>query len=205
VYVPHQLFERRPFLTSLLGAVALVMSLFFFMLVLREYRGFGKVPQRADLATVIPPPDMHGIWMEVTQPLIVHCEPVETEYPPDQQILFGRVDSTYFLAEIPGSERVAVLEYDKQAACNDVQRAPVTGVLTGLNPKLRETLESHGMVFPRSAVAVLLCLSCGPRKSVTYLFFLGLMMVVSLWLTTRSWRRYQQQNTSRHMISVSDC
>jgi hypothetical protein len=57
------------------------MSLFFFMLVLREYRGFGKVPQRADLATVIPPPDMHGIWMEVTQPLIVHCEPVETEYP----------------------------------------------------------------------------------------------------------------------------
>ena len=45
MYVPHQLFERRPFLTSLLGAVALVMSLFFFMLVLREYRGLGRFPR----------------------------------------------------------------------------------------------------------------------------------------------------------------
>jgi hypothetical protein len=179
------------------------MSLFFFMLVLREYRGFAKVPQKVDLASVTPPPEMHGIWMEVTQPLIVHCEPVETEYPPDQQILFGRVDSTYFLAEIPGSKRVAVLERDKQAGCSGVQHAPVTGVLTELNPKLRETLESHGMVFPRNAVAVLLCLSCGPRNSVTYMILLGLMIVVSLWLTTHSWRRYQQQIASRHMISVS--
>lgn len=197
MYVPHQIFERRPLLVFFLGFITLIISLFGFALIFREYRGFGKTPAHVDLTTVTPPKEMHGIWMEVTQPLALHCEAVETENPAEQQIIFGRVDSTYFLAEIPGSRRVVILEHSRKAACSDVQRAPMTGVLTELNSTLRGTLESRGMVFPRNCFPMLLCLSCGPRNSLIYLFLLLLMIVLSLWLATRSWRKYQEQATAR--------
>jgi len=181
----------------LIGAAGLVMSLVFFGLVLREYRGFGKHPQRVDLTTVTPPPDMHGKWVEVTQPLNIYCEGVEIENEPDHQLLFGRVESTYFQAEILGSHRFIVLESDKQAVCRDVQTTPLVGVLTELNPRLRSTLEEHGMAFQHSTFVMLLCLSCGPKQAETYLFFLPIIASVSLWLTGRSWRQHLQQNVRR--------
>lgn len=181
----------------LIGAAGLVMSIFFFALLLREYRCFGKVPQRVDLKTITPPPDMRGKWVEVAQPLKIYCEPVEIENEPDHQILFGRVESTYFQAEILGSQRFLVLERDKQAVCRDVQATPLVGVLTELNPRLRSTLEGRGMVFQRNAFVMLLCLSCGPKQSENYLLFLPIIGFASLWLTGRAWRQHLQQAAQR--------
>lgn len=76
-----------------------------------------------------------------------------------------------------------------------MKTAPMVGVLTELNPALRSTLEGRGMVFPRNSFAMLLCLSCGPKDSLTYLFFFPIMIATSLWLTTRSWRKHLQQVT----------
>lgn len=202
MYIPHQIFERRPLLVVVVSAVSLVMSSFLFLLVLREYRGFGETAQKVDLTSVNPPSDMNGYWVAVTQPLTFHCEPVETEYELDQQWLFGRVNTTYFLAEIPNSERVVVLQRDKTAACRDVQQAPLVGVLTELNPRLRSTLEGRGMVFPRNRQAMLSCLSCGPEQGRLYLTFLPIMMALSLWLMKRSWRKYQHQIAQRDGIFV---
>ena len=181
----------------LIGAVGLVMSIVFFALLLREYRGFGKVPQKVDLKTITPPPDMQGKWVEVTQPLKIYCEPIEMENEPDHQILFGRVESTYFQAEILGSQRFIVLERDKQAVCHDVQTTSLVGVLTELNPRLRSTLEGRGMLFQGNAFVMLLCLSCGPKQSETYLLFLPIIAAASLWLTGRSWRKHLQQAAQR--------
>ena len=197
LYVPHQIFERRPLLVMFIGAAGLVMSLVFFALVLREYRGFGKQPEKVDLTTITPPSGLHGKWVEVTQPLKIYCEPVEIENEPDHQFFFGRVESTYFQAEIVGSHRFIVLERDKQATCRDVKATPLIGVLTEVNPRLRSTLEGQGMVFQRNAFVMLLCLSCGPKQAETYLLFLPIIAAVSLWLTGRSWRPHLQQSAKR--------
>lgn len=108
MYVPGEIFERKPLLGFFLGAICLIMSLFAFLVVLREYLDFGKSPQRVDLATVVPPPEMHGTWVQITQPLNIYCERIEVENQADHQLLFGRVESTYFLAEISGSQRFVV-------------------------------------------------------------------------------------------------
>ena len=202
MYIPHQIFERRTLLLAILSAVCLVMCLFFFFVVLHEYRGFGKTPQNVDLTSVDPPSDINGRWVAVTQSLNVHCEPVEMERELEQQWLFGRVASTYFLAEIPSSERVVFLEHDRAAACRDVQQPPLVGVLTELNPRLRSTLEGRGMVFPRNCQAMLLCPSCGPEQGRLYLTFLPVMLVLSLWLMNRSLRKYQHQTAQRDGIFV---
>ncbi len=155
------------------------------------------MPESVDLKTVIPPEEMHGKWVQVDQPLKIYCEPIETEYQLEEQILFGRIESTYFLAEIPGSQKFVVLQRDRKAVCSDVQQMPLVGVLTELNPRLGSTLLSRGMVFPRNGFTMLLCLSCGPRQSVLYLIFLPLMIILSVWLMNRSWRAYSQQKVRR--------
>lgn len=197
MYVPHEVFERKPLLGFLLGAVSLILCLFAFSVVLREYLDFGRSPQGVDLTTVVPPSEMHGKWVEVTQPVKIHCEPIEIENEPAHQLLFGRVQSTNFLAEISGSQRFVVLQRYKKVSCDDVRTAPMIGVLTELNPALRGALQSQGMVLPRNSLAMLLCLSCGPADSRTYLVLFSIMIAASLWLTSRSWRKHLQQVTLR--------
>ena len=193
MFVPHELFERKPLWGLLLGGVCLAFCIVAIGMIWREYRGFGKSPEKVDLNLLTPPPEMHGKWVEVSQPLKVHCEPVETENQLEHQLIFGRVEDTYFLAEIPGSPRFVVLQRHKKAACADVERIPRVGVLTELNPQLRGTLEGRGMVFPRNAFVMLLCLSCGPEESRGYLIFFPVLSAASLWLINRSWRLYRKQ------------
>lgn len=202
LYVPHEIFERKPLLGFVLGAVCLIFSLFAFCVLLREYLAFGKVPHKVDLKTVTPPPEMRGEWVVVAQPLKIYCEPVEVENQAEQQILFGRVESTYFQAEIPGSQRFVVLARHRRAACRDVQSTPLVGVLTELNPALRSTLEGRGMVMRRDAFVMLLCLSCGPKDSQIYLTLFLIMIAASLWLTGRSWRRHMAQAAMREQNRV---
>lgn len=202
MYVPHEIFERKPLLGVLLGVVCLGMCVLLLGMVLREYRGFGKVPERVDLRIVHPPPEMRGKWVEVSQPLNVYCEPVEIENQAEHQLLFGRVQSTNFMAEILGSQRFVVLQRSKKAACSDVRRSPLLGVLTELNPRLRSTLESKGMVFPRDRLVMLLCLTCGPKESRTYLIVFPLMIGASLWLISRSWRIHLRQTALREGTSI---
>lgn len=190
MHIPLEIFERKPLLGLLLGITGLTMSLILFAMVAREFRGFGKSPEGVDLRTITPPPEMRGKWVRVTQPLKIYCEPVEVENQLEHQLLFGRVESTYFLAEIEGSQRFVVLQRHKKASCNDVRRAPFVGVLTEINPRLRSTLEGRGMVFPYNKLAMLLCLSCGPEDSKKYLIIFPIMMAASLWLMNRYWRKY---------------
>lgn len=192
MYVPHEIFERKPLLGFLVGAVSLIFCLFAFLVLLREYLDFGRSPQKVDLTTVVPPSEMHGKWVEVTQPLKIHCEPIEIENQPEHQLFFGRVQSTNFVAEISRSPRFVVLQRSKKATCDDVTAAPLIGVLTELNPALRGSLVGRGMALPRNSLAMLLCLSCGPADSRTYLLLLSILIAASLWLTSRSWRKHLQ-------------
>lgn len=191
--MPHEIFKRKPLLGFFLGALCVILSLFAFSVLLREYLDFGRAPQRVDLKTVTPPPEMRGRWVEVSQPLKVYCEPVELENQAEQQILFGRVQSTYFQAEISGSPRFVVLERHRKAVCRDVQTTPLVGVLTELNPALRSSLAERGMLLRKDALVMLLCLSCGPKESAMYLTLSLVMMAASLWLTRRSWRMHLEQ------------
>lgn len=202
VYVPHEIFERKPLLGVLLGVVSLGMCALLFAMALREYRGFGRFPEKVDLKTVTPPPEMLGKWVEVMQPVKVYCEPIEIENQAEHQLLFGRVESTNFLAEILGSQRFLVLQRSKKAKCEDVQGNPLVGVLTEVNPRLRSTLESKGMVFPRDRLVMLLCLTCGPKESRTYLIVFPIMIGASLWLINRSWRIHLRQTALRKGTSI---
>jgi hypothetical protein len=202
VFIPHEIFERKPLLGLLLGITGFTLSLVLFAMVAREYRGFGKSPEETDLKTITPPPETLGKWVRVTQPLKVFCEPIEVENQLEHQLLFGRVESTYFLAEIAGSPRFVVLQRHKKASCDDVRRAPFVGVLTEINPRLHSTLEGRGMVFPRDKLAMLLCLSCGPEDSRQYLFIFPVIMAASLWLMSRSWRRYLRLTAFREGSSL---
>jgi len=205
VFIPHEIFERKPLLGVLLGVICLAMCLLLFAMLLREYRGFGRTPEKVDLKSVTPPPEMRGRWVEVAQPLKVHCDPFETENQAEHQLLFGRVESTYFLAEISGSPRLVVLQRHKKAACADVQKNSFVGVLTELSSPLRSTLEGRGMVFPKDRLVMLLCLSCGPKESQTYLIVFSIMIAASLWLVGRSWRIHLRQVALREGSSPGCC
>ena len=197
MFVPHEIFERKPLWGVLLGVVCLGLCIVAMGVIWREYRGFAKSPEKVDLNAITPPPEMHGKWVEVSQPLNVHCEPIETENQLEHQLIFGRVEDTYFLAEISGSQRFVILQRHKKAVCADVRQSPRVGVLTELNPRLRSTLEGRGMVFPRKGLVMLLCLSCGPTESRAYLMFFPVLSAASLWLITRSWRLHMKQVTLR--------
>lgn len=197
MYIPHEFFERRPLWGVFLGVVGLAFCLVAVAMIWQEYHGFGNSPEKVDLKLITPPPEMRGKWVEVSQPLKVHCEPVETENQLEHQLIFGRVQDTYFLAEISGSPRFVVLERHKKAVCAEVQQKPLVGVLTELNPCLRSTLEGRGMVFPRNAFAMLLCLSCGPRESRGYLLIFPIIGAASFWLIVRFWRLHTQQMAAR--------
>lgn len=201
MYVPHEIFERKPLLGLLLGTVTLAFAALGFIMIAREYRGFGKSPQDVDLKTVAVPPEMQGKWVRVTQTLKVHCQAVEVDNQPEHQLLFGRVESTYFLAEIADSKRFVVLQRHKKAVCDDVRRPPFIGVLSELNPQLRRTLEGGGMLL-RYGQPVLLCLSCGPEDSKKFLIFFPVLMAASLWLMNRSWRRYLRKVALREGLSI---
>ena len=200
MYVPHEIFERRPILGVVLGIVGVGFSLVAYSLIQREYRSWGKTPQPVDLKTVTPPPDLHGQWVVVTQPLKIDCHPVEMENQLEHQLLFGRVESTYFLAEIEGSDRFVILERRKKASCDEVRRTPFVGVLTEVNPRLRSTLESRGMVFPFRKLTMLLCLSCGPKEARALLGWMLVIGAASAWLTLTFWRKYQQQGRLRRTL-----
>lgn len=202
MYIPEFIFERRPILGVLLGILGLAFSLVAYHLVEREYRGFGKTPEPVDLKTIAPPPELHGKWVVVTQPLKIHCEPVEIENQLDHQLLFGRVQSTYFLADVEGSQRYVILERHRKAACDDVRRPPFVGVLTEVNPRLHSTLEYRGMVFPYNKLTMLLCLSCGPADSKQYLLLFPIIAAMSIWLIVRFWRKHQQLVRLREALSV---
>jgi hypothetical protein len=202
VYVPHEIFERKPILGVLLGIMGLGFSMVAYYLVQREYRGWGKVPAPVDLKTVTPPPELHGQWVMVTQPVKIDCQPFEIENQAEHQLLFGRVQSTYFLAEVEGSDRFVILEHRRKTSCYDARRSPFVGVLTEVNPALRSSLEGRGMVFPFRKVTMLLCLSCGPAEAREYLVCFLLIMAGSAWLTVRFWRKYQQQARVRRVIAI---
>jgi hypothetical protein len=201
VYVPPEVFQRKPLLGLLLGTVSLAFGALGFIVVAREYRGFGNSPQSVDLKTVAIPPEMQGKWVRVTQTLKVRCQAVEVDNQPDHQLLFGRVESTYFPAEIEGSKRLVVLQRHKNAVCDDVRRPPFVGVLSELNPQLRKTLEGGGMLLAYGQ-PMLLCLSCGPEDSKKFLIFFPVLMAVSLWLMNRSWQRYLHKVALREGLSL---
>jgi hypothetical protein len=202
VCVPHEIFERKPILGVLLGVAGLGLSLVAYYVVQREYRSWGKTPVPADLKTVTPPPELHGQWVKVTQPLRIDCQPFEIENQAEHQLLFGRVESTYFLAKIEGSERFVILERRRKANCEDVQRAPYVGVLTDVNSRLRSTLESKGMVFPDRKMMMLLCLSCGPREARELLVCFLILMGLSAWMIARFWRKHQRMVRFRRAFSL---
>jgi hypothetical protein len=201
VYVPHKIFEKKPLLGLLLGTVSLAFATLGLIMIAREYRGFGNSPQDVDLKTVAVPPEMHGKWVRVTQTLKVRCQAVEVDNQPEHQLLFGRVESTYFLAEIEGSKRLVVLQRHKKAVCDDVRRPLLVGVLSELNPQLRRTLEGGGMLLWYGQ-PTLLCLSCGPEDSKKYLVFFPVLMAASLWLMNRSWRGYLRKVALREGLSL---
>jgi len=200
VYVPHAIFERKPILGVLLGVAGLAMSVVAYHLIQREYRSWGKTPEPVDLKTITPPPELHGKWVTVTQPLKIDCQPFEIENQMEHQLLFGRVESTYFLAEIEGSGRFVILERRKKARCEDLRPAPYVGVLTEVNSRLRSTLESKGMVFPYRKLIMLLCLSCGPSEARELLVCFLIIMCASVWLIVTFWRKHQRLARVRRAI-----
>ena len=202
MFVPHEIFERKPLLGLLLGTVSLGLGLLGFLVIGREYRGFGKQPESVDLRNVVVPPEMHGKWVRVNQQLKVNCEGVEVENQLEHQLLFGRVQSTYFLAEVEGSNRSVVLQRHKKAVCDQVRNGPYVGVLNEINPQLRRTLDRGGMILPLDHSAMLLCLSCGPEDSKKYLYFFSVLIAASLWLMNRYWRKYLRKVAFRERTSM---
>ena len=202
VYIPELIFERKPIAGVVLGIVGLGFCMVAYYLVQSEYRSWGKTPEAVDLKTVTPPAELHGKWVAVTQPLKIDCTPAEIENQAEHQLLFGRVQSTYFLAEVEGSQRFLILEHGKKVSCDEVRRRPFVGVLTELNPRLRSTLESRGMGFPSRKMTMLLCLTCGPAEAREYLICFLLLGAASAWLTVRFWRKYQQQATFRRLLAM---
>lgn len=59
-HIDQRIFETRPVLGLLLGAVTMVLTLVIYGVLYGEYKSFGKVPEEVDLKTVVPPRQDHG-------------------------------------------------------------------------------------------------------------------------------------------------
>jgi hypothetical protein len=194
VHVDPTLFERRPFLAVILGIALLALLVCALTVVYSEYRAFGKTPEIVDLRTIDAPPQDHGKWVRVTQPVTIDCNngaQEQREYP--ERWLFGKVEDTLFAASIPGSDRTLLLEYDGDIRCDALAQMEKIGVLEELSPRRRWFLGGGALVLPRNGVVLKLCLSCGPAQSRQILIWGSALLILPLFVIQRYWTKYRRK------------
>lgn len=203
VHVDEQIFDKRPVLGLLLGAVTLVFFLALYVALYREYRGFGKVPEEVDLKTIVPPRQDHGKWVRITQPLELRCgRGIQELRGLEERWFFGKVSDTYYLASVNGSDRSVLLNYEGDTTCEGMSHMEITGVLEELTARRREVLSGEGFLFPDNGVVMELCLSCSPRQLRSLLLWSSFIPIVGLYFVVRYGRKYRQQIEARKSAGV---
>jgi hypothetical protein len=198
MYVPisQKVFDRRQLLVLLLAAATLVFMLVAYGGLYREYTGFGIAPEEIDLKTVIPPQQNHGRWVRITQPLELHCD------RGIQESLLGKIGSTYYLAQVSGSDRSVLLDYEGNTTCEAMSRMEMTGVLEELTVRRREVLSGEGFFFPSSGVVMQLCLTCNPQQFRNMVLWSGFIPLLCLYLIIHNGRKYRQQIEARKLSGL---
>lgn len=193
VHVDNQIFDKRPFLGVLLGVGSLALWIVVYAFMIREYRGYGKTPEVVDLKTIAPPPETRGRWVQITQPLIVNCsaEAQEVRTPPESW-LFGRVESTFFIASVVGSSRNMLVVYDGDISCKDFLNQPFVGVLEELNSRRRSYLTASGFTFP-PGTDLQFSLGDGPARSRKYMVIGCFLPLCSIFIIARYWPRSRRK------------
>jgi hypothetical protein len=198
VHVDDQVFEKRPVLGFLLGAFTIVLFMVLYVVLYREYKGFGKVPEVVNLKTILPPRQDHGKWVRITQPLELRCDRgIQELRGLEERWFFGKVSDTYYLASVSGSDRSVLLNYEGDTTCEGMSHMEMTGVLEELTARRREVLAGEGFLFPDSGVVMQLCLSCSPRQLRNLLWWSSFIPLVGLYFVVRYGRKYRQQVEAR--------
>ena len=191
VHVDTKAFERRPFLGVALGIGSLALWTVLGVIIFQEYKGFGKTPARVDLNTVAPPHENHGNWVEVRQPLVLHCNlNLQQLREPPESWLFGKVEQTFFMADAIGLNRTVLMVYDGDVRCAEAAKKPLIGVLEELNSRRRRYLTANGLAIPAGADLELM-VGDGPanyRKIMLECSFLPLLSIFIIWHFWPKWR-----------------
>jgi hypothetical protein len=178
------------------------MSAYLLIELAIEYRGLGNTPQYVDLNTITPPPPDRGLWVEVRQPLRIQCDSVQVVRDPLEAALFGKVESTYFKAQVIGSDRWLIIDHDGVATCAEVAKSPQVGVLEQLDPRFRGTLEGYGLTVPVVGTVMRLQLSWQPTRIKRYCYYAGMFGLLSLYLAGHFWRKHLQAVRARNGSSI---
>jgi len=159
-----------------------------------EYRGLGNRPQFVDLASVFPPRPDHGRWATAKESVQIDCHNGIQELNDwEQRFITGRVRSTNYVARIPNSDRLLVLEYEGDITCGAMSQLPLTGVLEELRSRRRSWLQGEGLVLPETGTILKLCLSCTPESEKRLLLYCAFLPLLSIFLIARYGKKYRQQ------------
>jgi len=159
----------------------------------QEYRGFGNTPASVDLNKVVPPTENHGQWVRIDQTLLVHCQlsAQEQRQPPDSWF-FGRIENTFFIASIAGSNRNLLLVYDGDVNCEDAKNQTIVGVLEELNSRRRSYLGGGGFVFP-PGTDMQLSVGDGPESYRRLMMWGMFLPLVSIFCIVWFWPKWRAQ------------
>ena len=173
--------EASPLLIAILGAVLFGFFPYAWFVIYAEYRGMGAAPQEIDLATVPTPGPDRGRWVQIPE-LTVDCD----NHARDG----GRSPHTYYVAHAPGSSRPVVIDAGTgRAACGDIPRHNLRGVLRGLTERRRGYLEGRGLQVLPGLNAVVLRWGETPKSSEVLLVLLPLVGMAGLFLLWTAVRR----------------
>jgi hypothetical protein len=193
IHVDNRIFEKWPLLGVLLGVSSLVLWIVIYVMVYREYRGYGNSPEIVDLKTIAPPPEDLGKWAQITQPIKINCglSMQEIKSPPESW-LFGRVESTFFIAAVEGSKRNVLIIYEGDISCDGVAKQPFVGVLEELNPRRRSYLTSNGYTLPANT-DMQFSLGDGPARTRKLMLIGCFLPLGSIFIIWRFWPRWRAQ------------
>lgn len=196
VHIDQRWFEAKPIRGVVLGLLGVAMWVVLSGIMFREYRGFGKTPVVIDLKTVAAPPENHGQWVRVDEPLLVNCAfTTQQENNPPERWIFGRIDETFFVVGIEESDRHLLLVYHGDAHCDATYRRPLEGVLQEINSRRRTFLSGGGFTFPPQT-NMQLEIGDGPasyRKLMAWSLIIPLASLLLIQRYGRKWRMQVKQ------------
>ena len=193
VHVDHKVFERRPFLGVLLGIGSLALWTLMYVMLFQQYKGFGKAPASIDLRSIAAPPENHGKWVELREPLALHCNlNLQELREPPESWFFGRVEQTLYMADAIGFKRTVLMVYDGDVRCPEAAKKPMVGVLEELNTRRRRHLTGYGLAMSPSADLEFM-VGDGPASYRKIMLECSFLPFISLYLIWHFWPRWRAQ------------
>jgi len=161
----------------------------------QQYQRFGKAPEPVSVDQAAPVENALGLgpWVTLQGELKLQCGSViQWRHDPPESWFFGKVASSYIPAFNAAGDRFYLLLFHGDVNCESMPKGPLSGVLIGVNSRLRSTLQDEGFGFPQTKVPpMVLDVSANPTQMKKYLAFCVGFQIMSLWLAGRFWKKYR--------------